>query len=79
METVTITKAEYEDFLASKEHVAHLERQVEYLLEQRRLSRHRQFGAAIFTPTATMDITGCRNLSLWSVAGPICGENLMKP
>jgi transposase len=53
METVTITKAEYEDFLAlkaemlaSKEHAARLERQVEYLLEQMRLSRHRQFGAS---------------------------------
>ncbi len=46
METVTITKAEYEAFLASKEHEARLERQVEYLLEQMRLSRHRQFGAS---------------------------------
>ena len=46
METVTITKAEYADFLASKEHAARLERQVEYLLEQMRLSRHRQFGAS---------------------------------
>lgn len=53
METVTITKAEYEEFLASKaemlalkEYAARLERQVEYLLEQMRLSRHRQFGAS---------------------------------
>ena len=46
METVTITKAEYEEFLASKKHAAHLERQVEYLLEQMRLSRHRQFGVS---------------------------------
>lgn len=46
METVTITKAEYEDFLTLKEHAARLERQVEYLLEQMRLSRHRQFGAS---------------------------------
>jgi Transposase and inactivated derivatives len=46
METVTITKAEYEEFLASKEHAARLERQVEYLLEQMRLARHRQFGSS---------------------------------
>ena len=41
-----MTKAEYADFLALKEHAARLERQVEYLLEQMRLSRHRQFGAS---------------------------------
>ena len=46
METMTITKAEYEEFLASKERMARLERQVEYLLEQIRLSCHRQFGAS---------------------------------
>lgn len=44
METVTIGKEEYEDLIASKAHLAHLERQVEYLLGQMRLSRHRQFG-----------------------------------
>lgn len=46
METVTISKAEYEEFVASKAQVAHLERQVEYLLGQMRLSRHRQFGSS---------------------------------
>jgi hypothetical protein len=46
-------KAKYEGFLAlkaemlsSKGHTAHLERQVEYLLEQMRLSHHRQFVAS---------------------------------
>ena len=43
METVTITKAEYEELI---EQTARLERQVEYLLEQMRLFRHRQFGAS---------------------------------
>jgi hypothetical protein len=46
METVTITKAEYEALIASKEQTVRLEQQVEYLLEQMRLSRHRQFGAS---------------------------------
>lgn len=43
METVTITKAEYDGFVREQ---ARLSRQVEYLLEQMRLSRHRQFGAS---------------------------------
>lgn len=43
METVTISKTEYEALVNSK---AHLERQVEYLLNQMRLARHRQFGAS---------------------------------
>ena len=43
METVTITKAEYDSLVGEQ---ARLERQVEYLLEQMRLSRHRQFGAS---------------------------------
>lgn len=42
METVTITRAEYEALQARN---AHLEQQVQYLLEQMRLSRHRQFGS----------------------------------
>lgn len=46
METVTITKAEYEELIASKAHTAHLEQQVEYLLAQMRLSRHKQFGSS---------------------------------
>jgi hypothetical protein len=43
METVTITKAEYDRLVGEQ---ARLERQVEYLLSQMRLSRHRQFGAS---------------------------------
>lgn len=38
-----MTKAEYDALIADK---AHLERQVKYLLDQMRLSRHRQFGAS---------------------------------
>ena len=43
METVTITKAEYDRLVGEQ---ARLERQVEYLLEQMRLARHRQFGTS---------------------------------
>jgi len=46
METVTITKAEYEALIAPKEQTVRLFQQVEYLLEQMRLSRHRQFGTS---------------------------------
>lgn len=44
METVTISKTEYEALVASKEQVAHLEQQIEVLLNQMRLARHKQFG-----------------------------------
>ena len=44
METVTITKAEYDAWQADKAHMAHLEQQVKYLLDQMRLARHKQFG-----------------------------------
>jgi transposase len=46
MKTVTITQAEYDNLVAEKAERARLERQVEYLLEQMRLSRHRQFGVS---------------------------------
>jgi len=50
METVTITKTEYDNLVSNlvteKDERARLERQIEYLLEQMRLSRHRQFGAS---------------------------------
>ena len=41
-----ISKAEYDAFRALEAQNAHLERQVEYLLGQMRLSRHKQFGAS---------------------------------
>ena len=53
MKKVTIMREEYESLKASstalkelKEHTAHLEQQVKYLMEQMRLSRHRQFGSS---------------------------------
>lgn len=44
METVTISRTEYESFKALQEANARLQQQVDYLLRQARLSRHRQFG-----------------------------------
>ncbi|MGL5435335.1 MAG: IS66 family transposase zinc-finger binding domain-containing protein, partial [Lachnospiraceae bacterium] len=49
METVMITRDEYEamkEYKALKEYTAHLEKQVQYLMEQMRLSRHRQYGSS---------------------------------
>jgi len=43
METVTISRTEYDRLVGEQ---ARLERQVEYLLEQMRLSRHRQYGVS---------------------------------
>ncbi len=49
-ETVTISRAEYEEKnarLASQdERISHLENQVEVLMEALRLARHKQFGAS---------------------------------
>ena len=60
METVTITKTEYD---ALKANNAHLERQVEYLLSQMRLARHKQFGAS--SEKSEYDV---RQLSLFNEA-----------
>lgn len=46
MESVTITKAEYEEYLTLKERCNDLQQQVDFLMEQFRLSRKRQFGAS---------------------------------
>lgn len=46
METVTITKAEYDAFRAMEVNCMRLEQQVKLLLEQIRLGRHRGFGAS---------------------------------
>ena len=45
-ETVTISRAEYEEYLAQKEQISELSQQVQYLLEQMRLARKKQFGAS---------------------------------
>ena len=52
-EMVTISRAEYEkllgqgqQLLTQNERVAHLENQVELLMEALRLARHKQFGAS---------------------------------
>ena len=52
-ETVTISRAEYEEFLgqgqqllAQNERISHLENQVEVLMEALRLAQHKRFGAS---------------------------------
>ena len=44
METITISKAEYEEFQALKQQNADLQQRVEFLMAQMRLARHKQFG-----------------------------------
>lgn len=46
METVTITKAEYEEYQAQKASIADLQQRVDFLLQQMRLARHKQFGSS---------------------------------
>ena len=45
-EMVTISRAEYEGFLAQKEQIDELEQKLSWLMEQLRLVRHRQFGSS---------------------------------
>ena len=46
METVTISKAEYEEFQALKQQNADLQQRVDFLMAQMRLARHKQFGSS---------------------------------
>ena len=45
-ETVTISRAEYEEFQAQRKQISELENRVDVLLEALRLARHKQFGAS---------------------------------
>ena len=46
METVTISKAEYEEFQALKIQNTDLQQRIDFLMAQMRLARHRQFGSS---------------------------------
>lgn len=46
METVTISKVEYDEYQALKEQVAGLQQRIDFLMVQMRLARRRQFGAS---------------------------------
>jgi len=46
METVTISKAEYEEFQALKAQNVDLQQRVDFLMAQMRLARHKQFGSS---------------------------------
>ncbi len=46
METVTIPKAEYQQFLELKSRCTELEQQVQFFMEQIRLARQQRFGTS---------------------------------
>ena len=46
METVTISKSEYEEFLSQKEHINDLQQRVDFLMAQMQLAKHKQFGSS---------------------------------
>lgn len=46
METVTISKAEYQEYQAQKAQIVDLQQRVDFLMGQMRLARHKQFGAS---------------------------------
>lgn len=46
METVTISKSEYEELQALKQQNAELQQRVDFLMAQMRLARHKQFGSS---------------------------------
>ena len=45
-ETVTISRAEYEEFQAQRKKISELESRLDLLMEALRLARHKQFGAS---------------------------------
>ena len=45
-ETVTVSRAEYEEFQAQRERISALEKHIEVLMEALRLAHHKQFGAS---------------------------------
>ena len=71
MKTVTISKEEYENLIAEKER---LSQQVEWLMEQVRLARHRQFGAS-----SEKSEYGSSQLSLFNEAEALAGETVDEP
>lgn len=46
METVTISKAEYEEFKTLKQQNADLQQCIDFLMAQMRLARHKRFGSS---------------------------------
>ena len=46
METVTISKAEYEEFQTLKQQNADLQQRIDFLMAQMRLARHKRFGSS---------------------------------
>ena len=69
METITIPSSEYE---ALKGEVARLNQQVQWLMEQMRLSKHRQYGAS-------SEKSSYEQLSLFNEAEATADANVAEP
>ena len=72
-ETVTISRAEYEEFLSKKEQIAELTQKLEWLLEQLRLSRQKRFGSS----SEKTDEDGFEQLSLLFNEAEVCAQQEM--
>ncbi|MDL2254516.1 IS66 family transposase, partial [Ruminococcaceae bacterium OttesenSCG-928-I18] len=72
METVTIPREEYEELKALQPQVSELTRQVQWLMEQVRLAKHRQFGAS-------SEKSGHTQLNLFNEAEQQADENIAEP
>ena len=74
MEKVTISKDEYQSLIAIKTDYAYLKQQVDFLKEQMRLSRHKQFGSS--SEKSGYDAT---QLNLFNEAESQAGESVAEP
>lgn len=72
METVTIPREEYEELKALQPQVSELTRQVQWLMEQVRLAKHRQFGASSEKSAHTQ-------LNLFNEAESDADDNIAEP
>jgi len=72
METVTISKAEYEEYQAQKAQITDLQQRVDFLMSQMRLARQKQFGSS--SEKSEYD-----QLSLFNEAETYTNENAPEP
>lgn len=72
METVTIPREEYEELQALRPQVSELAQQVQWLMEQMRLAKHRQFGAS-------SEKGGHDQLDLFNEAEATADETIAEP
>jgi transposase len=72
METVVISQVEYEEYRAQKEQIAGMQRQIDFLMAQMRLARHKQFGS-------TSEKSEYDQLSLFNEAEATFDEHAAEP